>query len=104
MADRRKKQEDVFIELVNLQLKPHGKSFADVKGDPEWYMKYQTTRDTEKDFMVKGSELIRKKLGLNKTLAESEMSWFVLQWGLTTKDPYIKVQKKEKTTRKNAKN
>lgn len=28
------------------------------------------------------------------------MSWFVLQWGLTTKDPYIEVQKKEKTTRK----
>ena len=79
MPDKRKKQEQVFIELVNLQLKPHGKTYEDVKGDPEWYMKYKTSRDSEKTFMSEGSELIRKKLGLTKKLAEKEMSWFVLQ-------------------------
>ena len=78
MPDKRKKQEQVFIELVNLQLKPHGKTYEDVKGDPEWYMKYKTSRDSEKTFMSEGSELIRKKLGLTKKLAEKEMSWFVL--------------------------
>ena len=78
MPDKRKKQEQVFIELVNLQL----------KGDPEWYMKYKTSRDSEKTFMSEGSELIRKKLGLTKKLAEKEMSWFVLQWGLTTVEAF----------------
>jgi hypothetical protein len=103
MADRRKKQEDVFIELVNLQLKPHGKSFTDVKGDPEWYMKYQTTRDSESAFMIKGSEIIRKKLGLTKKLAEKEMSWFILQWGLTTVESFKSIKEEKITTRKNAK-
>jgi|TARA_E500000081_G_C5807007_1_gene207450 hypothetical protein len=88
MPDKRKKQEQVFIELVNLQLKPHGKTYEDVKGDPEWYMKYKTSRDSEKTFMSEGSELIRKKLGLTKKLAEKEMSWFVLQWGLTTVEAF----------------
>ena len=88
MPDKRKKQEQVFIELGNLQLKPHGKTYEDVKGDPEWYMKYKTSRDSEKTFMSEGSELIRKKLGLTKKLAEKEMSWFVLQWGLTTVEAF----------------
>ena len=88
MPDKRKKQEQVVIELVNLQLKPHGKTYEDVKGDPEWYMKYKTSRDSEKTFMSEGSELIRKKLGLTKKLAEKEMSWFVLQWGLTTVEAF----------------
>ena len=51
-------------------------------------MKYKTSRDSEKTFMSEGSELIRKKLGLTKKLAEKEMSWFVLQWGLTTVEAF----------------
>tara|TARA_B100000767_G_C19479764_1_gene415702 strand:- start:276 stop:584 length:309 start_codon:yes stop_codon:yes gene_type:complete len=92
MADKRKKQEQVFIELVNLQLKPHGKTYEDVKGDPEWYMKNKTTRKDEQSFMTKGSELIRKKLGITKALAEKEMSWFILQWGLTTVESFDNVK------------
>ena len=97
MADKRNKQKDVFIELVNLQLKPHGKTYADVKGDPEWYMKYQTTRDSESAFMIKVLEIIRKKLGLTKKLAEKEMSWFILQWGLTTVESFDEIKKETKS-------
>jgi len=96
MPDKRKKQEQVFIELVNLQLKPHGKTYEDVKGDPEWYMKYTTSRDSEKAFMTEGIAIIRKKLGITKKLAEKEMSWFILQWGLTTVESFDEIKKETK--------
>ena len=93
MSDKRNKQKQVFIELVDLQLKPHGKSYVDVKGDPEWYMKYKTTREYEKTFITEGSKLIQKKLGLTKKVAEKEMSWFILQWGLTTVEAFDQIKK-----------
>jgi hypothetical protein len=97
MAQKRNIQKDVFIELVNLQLKPHGKTFKDVKGDPEWYMKYKTSRDSEKTFITEGVKIIRKKLGLTAKLAEKEMSWFILQWGLTTVESFNEIKKETKT-------
>lgn len=84
MSTKRDKTKEVFVELVNLQLKPHGKNYDDVKGDPEWYMKYPTTRDAEKAFQEEGVKILREKLRMSKKLAEQEMSWFILQWGLTT--------------------
>ena len=48
---RRDKINEVFVELINMQLKPHGKTYDDVKGDPDWYMRYSTTREGEKIFM-----------------------------------------------------
>lgn len=98
MADKRNKQREVFIELVNLQLEPHGKSYEDVKGDPEWYMKYKTTRDSEKTFMSEGVSIIRNKLGLTKKLAEKEMSWFILQWGLTTVESFDEITQTKEVT------
>lgn len=84
MSTKRDKTKEVFVELVNLQLKPHGKNYDDVKGDPEWYMKYPTTREAEKAFQEEGVKILREKLRMSKKLAEQEMSWFILQWGLTT--------------------
>jgi hypothetical protein len=99
MAQKRNTQKDVFIELVNLQLKPHGKTYKDVKGNPEWYMKYKTSRDSEKTFMAEGIEIIRKKLGLTKKLAEKEMSWFILQWGLTTVESLDEITQTKEVTK-----
>ena len=82
--NKREKQRDVFIQLVNKQLEPHGKTYEDVKHDPEWYMKYKTNPADEKAFLKWGTSLIKDKLKLNNRLADSEMSWFILQWGLTT--------------------
>ena len=98
MAQKRNTQKDVFIELVNLQLKPHGKTYKDVKGNPEWYMKYKASRDSEKTFMSEGVEIIRKKLGLTKKLAEKEMSWFILQWGLTTVESFDEITQTREVT------
>lgn len=81
---KRDTTKEVFVELVNLQLAPHKKTYEDVSGDPEWYMKYKTTRDAEVKFIKSGIGILRKKLKMTKKMAEQEMSWFILQWGLTT--------------------
>ena len=90
---RREKIQEVFVELINLQLEPHGKTYEDVKKDPNWYMNYSTTRENESTFMSVGTRIIREKLRMSKKLAEMEMSWFILQWGLTTKDSIEKLEK-----------
>ena len=90
---RREKIQEVFVELINLQLEPHGKTYEDVKKDPNWYMNYSTTRENESTFMSVGTRIIREKLRMSKKLVEMEMSWFILQWGLTTKDSIEKLEK-----------
>ena len=49
-------------------------------------MKYKTTRENEVIFQKEGVDIIRTKLKMTKKLAEQEMSWFILQWGLTTSE------------------
>ena len=82
--DRREKERDVFIALVNKQLEPFGVGYEDVKNNPDWYMEYKTSEKAEQEFINWGTELIRKELKLSKKMARMEMSWFILQWGLTT--------------------
>ena len=48
---RREKTRDLFIELINEQLKPHGVTYEDVKDDPQWYLRYSTTEEKEKEFI-----------------------------------------------------
>lgn len=93
MSNKRDKTKEVFVELVNLQLKPHNKTYEDVVGDPEWYMRYNTTREDEKVFQEAGVEILRDKLRMTKKMAQQEMSWFILQWGLTTNDTLTSLEK-----------
>jgi hypothetical protein len=83
MANREKTRQ-VFIELINLQLAPHGKTYEDVVNESDWYMKYSTTRKKESEFIAKAIEILRTKLKMSKAVAEKEINWFILQWGLTT--------------------
>lgn len=83
MASRQKTKE-VFIELINLQLKPHGKTYKDVVKENDWYMRYNTTREKEAVFIKEATKILKTKLKMSKAVAEKEISWFILQWGLTT--------------------
>lgn len=80
---RREKQRELFIELINYQLKEHGVTYADVKENPSWYMEYKTTPEKEKEFLKYCVSRISKVLKINEAQAELEASWFILQWGLT---------------------
>ena len=78
------KQQEVFITLVNKQLEPFGKTYEDVHGQSNWYTKYVTTEENESIFMNWGVNYLSEALGLTKKQAETEMNWFILQWGLKT--------------------
>ena len=100
---RQEKQQEVFLKLVNRQLLPFGKTYEDVKTDSKWYLRYITTEEQEREFMNWGVELLRNDLDMTKKLAEKEMSWFILQWGLTcnreTPQNAESVEKKTKATK-----
>lgn len=83
MASRQKTRE-VFIELINLQLEPHNITYEDVASTADWYMQYSTTREKEQEFIEKATQILRTKLKMSKAVAEKEINWFILQWGLTT--------------------
>ena len=97
--NRRQKERDMFITLVNKQLEPFNVTYEDVKSNPDWYMMYRTTEAAEQEFIDWGTELIHKELKLNKNMARMEMSWFILQWGLTTATTEKIKQKVAKSTR-----
>lgn len=80
---RREKTRELFIELINEQLKPHGVTYNDVKEDPQWYLRYSTTEEKEKEFIEHCTNRIRQVLKVDKKLAQKEAQWFILQWGLT---------------------
>jgi hypothetical protein len=80
---KREKTRNLFIELINEQLKPHGVSYEDVKDNPQWYMEYKTTKEDEEAFIEHCVNRIRKVLKLTKPMAVKEAQWFILQWGLT---------------------
>ena len=107
MANREKTRE-VFIELINLQLEPHNKKYDDVADVTDWYMQYNTTRKKEQQFIEKAIQILRTKLKMSKSVAEKEINWFILQWGLTTagnlveKEP-IMLETKEIKERKSRK-
>lgn len=83
---KREKQRDLFIELINYQLKDHNVTYEDVKENPSWYMDYHTTHEKETEFINYCVSRIREVLKVSKIDAEREASWFILQWGLTTKN------------------
>ena len=107
MANREKTRE-VFIELINLQLEPHNKKYEAVADVTDWYMQYNTTRKKEQQFIEKAIQILRTKLKMSKSVAEKEINWFILQWGLTTagnlveKEP-IMLETKEIKERKSRK-
>jgi hypothetical protein len=82
--NKEEKQQKLFKEFINYQLKPFDITYEDVKEDPQWYMKYSTTQDRESEFKDYIIERCRTVLRLSKKAAENEASWFILQWGLTT--------------------
>ena len=101
--ERQEKVRNLFVELINEQLKPHGVSYSDVIDDPQWYMKYTTTPEKEQVFIEHCIKRIKEVLNLNKKLATKEAQWFILQWGLTLDSQSINKSTEESSKKKKAK-
>lgn len=96
-------ERELFIELINHQLKDHGVTYDDVKDNPQWYMEYKTTREKEQKFIKHITETVVNTLGLDIKQAEKEAQWFILQWGLAvipTEETSPKKASKKKTSSK----
>lgn len=72
----------MFVDLVNKQLEPHGVTYTDVRNQPNWFMKYNTTTKNENIFIDWAVYYLIDK-GISTKRAEEEVSWFILQYGLT---------------------
>ena len=101
--NREAKQQELFKEFINYQLKSFDLTYEDVKTDPQWYMRYSTTQEKETEFKNYIVERCRTVLRLSKKAAENEASWFILQWGLTTNPSASKELLKETKKQKKLK-
>ena len=73
----------MFVDLVNKQLEPHGVTYADVREDANWFMKYKTTVQQQNKFIDWAVYYLIDKTEMSTKRAENEVSWFVLQYGLS---------------------
>ena len=100
---KREKTKELFVELINEQLKPHNVTYDDVKNNPQWYMEYKTTKVKEDAFIEHCVNRIREVLKINKSMAIKEAQWFILQWGLTLGNTSLNKQSNTKEENKNKK-
>lgn len=77
---------DVIKELIDYQLKPHNLTYENILNDEDWFNKYTTTQEAQDAFYEYATNLISKKLKMNKKIARKEAGWFILQWGLRVKN------------------
>lgn len=75
----------MFVDLVNKQLEPHGVTYTDVRNDANWFMKYKTTIQHQNRFTDWAVYYLIDKTDMSTKRAEGEVSWFILQFGLTLK-------------------
>lgn len=72
-----------FVEFVNKQLEPHGVTYTDVRNDANWFMKYTTTKEHQNRFTDWAVYYLIDKTEMSTKRAEEEVSWFILQYGLS---------------------
>ena len=82
---REQKREKAVVDLINQMfiIAGHDVTYDDILGKENWFMEYSMTVEQGEEFREWGEKYLRKNLKMNKALAEKEMMWFNLQWGLT---------------------
>lgn len=83
---REQKREQAVIDIINQMfiIAGHEVTFEDIKGrKDDWFTQWTMTVAQSEEWREWGIAYLRKNLKMNKGLAEKEMTWFNLQWGLT---------------------
>tara|TARA_B100001287_G_scaffold149269_1_gene125677 strand:- start:1783 stop:2049 length:267 start_codon:yes stop_codon:yes gene_type:complete len=75
-------EQHVLETLINEQLKPYNKKYSEVKDTHQWFMRYTTTKKEQNNFCNWAVKYLVENLNISKKLAEVEVSWFILEWGL----------------------
>ena len=86
---KQQKREQAVIELLNQMfvIAGHNVTYEDIKGRTDnWWAEWTMTTAQADQWKAWGIDYLRKNLKLNKTLAEKEMQWMNVQWGLKYSD------------------
>jgi hypothetical protein len=83
--NREQKREQAVIDLINQMfiIAGHQVTYEDIKDRKDaWYSEWTMTVQQAEEWKKWGIAYLRKNLKINKALAEREMLWFNLQYGL----------------------
>ena len=86
---REQKREQALVDIMNkmFEIAGHNITFEDIKGRTDaWYSKWTMTMAQSEEWKDWGVDYLRKTFKTRKALAEREMSWVMLQWGLKYSD------------------
>jgi hypothetical protein len=82
---REQKREQAVIDLINQMfiIAGHQVTYDDIKDRKDaWYAEWEMSVEQSEEWKKLGIEYLRKNLKVNKAMAEREMLWFNLQYGL----------------------
>jgi hypothetical protein len=83
------KRTQAVIVILNkmFEIAGHNVTYDDIKDrKDDWYTEWTMTVQQSKEWQDWGVDYLRKNLKMNKVLAENEMRWVNLQWGLKYND------------------
>ena len=89
LLTKEQKREQAVIDLLNQMfvIAGHNVTYEDIKGRKDnWWTEWTMTMAQADEWKAWGVDYLRKNLKLNKVLAEKEMQWVNLQWGLKYSD------------------
>jgi hypothetical protein len=95
---RKEKKDKAIIDLINQMfiIAGHNVTYEDILGVEKWFEKYSMTVEQSEEFKAWGKKYLMKNLQMRAAMAEKEMMWFNLQWGLTHSnfEEYYNLKKK----------
>jgi hypothetical protein len=83
---REQKREQAVVDLINQMfiIAGHDVTYDDIKDrKDDWYQQWKMTIEQADEWKQWGIKYLRENLKINKKMAENEMLWFNLQYGLT---------------------
>ena len=86
---REEKREKALIDIINQMfvIAGHDVTFDDIKDrKDDWFTDWTMTTAQAEEWKKWGINYLRKELKMNKGLAEKEMMWVNVQWGLKYSD------------------
>ena len=86
---RQQKREKALVDLINQMfiIAGHDVTYDDIKDrKDDWYAQWTMTVAQGDEWKDWGIAYLRKELKLTPTLAEREMQWVNLMWGLKYSD------------------
>jgi hypothetical protein len=103
---REQKWDKAVVDLINEMfiIAGHQVTYDDIKDRKDaWYQEWTMTMQEYEDWKVWGKKYLMKSLRLPAKLAEKEMMWVGLMWGLKCRDynEYIEKQNEQRIQNNN---